>query len=278
MTQFNYLHGIGKMKELYKTLGVSENATESEIKKAYKKLAKQYHPDKCSTPECEEKFKEINAANEVLSNKEQRAKYDRVGDEVFGQGGFHQYSQQHQNVDLNDLLNQMFGMGGGGFGGFGGFGGHQYQEPNLDKLIRVRVPLEKAVNGGKMTIETHTVTIPKMVGQGMKLRVKGAGETYNGKTGDLYIQLVISSDNNFELEGNRIHTTLTLNIKEAIFGCSKEIDFYKDKIKLKIPKDIKYGQQLRVHGKGLRGDNMIVHVIYELPKSTEIKETDIHFI
>ncbi len=261
------------MKELYKTLGVSETATESEIKKAYRKLAKQYHPDKCSTPECEEKFKEINAANEVLSNKEQRAKYDRVGDEVFGQAGFHQYSQQHQQSDLNDILNQMFGGMGRG-----GFGHHQYREPNLDKLVRVRVPLEKAVNGGKMTIETHTVTIPKMVGQGMKLRVKGAGETYNGKTGDLYIQLVVSSDNNFELEGNRIHTTITLNIKEAIFGCSKEIDFYGDKIKLKIPKDIKYGQQLRVHGKGLKGDNMIVHVIYELPKSIDIKESDLSFI
>jgi len=260
------------MKDLYKTLEVSENATESEIKKAYRKLAKQYHPDKCKTPECEEKFKEINAANEVLSNKEQRAQYDRVGDNVFGQGGFHQYSQQHQHSDLNDILNQMFG----GMGGRNGF--YQEREPNLDKVIRVRVPLEKAVNGGKMTIEGHTVTIPKMIGQGMKLRVKDAGQTYNGKTGDLYIQLVISGDNNFELEGNRIHTTLTLNIKEAIFGCSKEIDFYGEKIKLKIPKDIKYGQQLRVHAKGLRGDNMIVHVLYELPKSTEIEEKDLSFI
>jgi curved DNA-binding protein len=256
------------MKELYKTLGVNENDTQSEIKKAYRTLAKKYHPDKCSTPECEEKFKEINAANEVLSNKEQRAQYDRVGDSVFGQGGFHQYSHQHQNVDLNDILNQMFG--GGGF--------HQQREPNLDRIVRVRVPLEKAVNGGKMTIDGNTITIPKLVGQGMKLRVKDAGETYNGKTGDLYVQLVVQGDNNFELQGNRIHTTLTLNIKEAIFGCSKEVNFYGDKIKLKIPKDIKYGQQLRVQGKGLRNDNLIVHILYELPHSSNVKESDLSFI
>jgi len=271
------------MKELYKTLGVQENATEQEIKKAYRKLAKQYHPDKCKTPECEEKFKEINAAHEVLSDKEKRAQYDRVGDAAFGQGGFHQYSQQHADVDISDILNQMFGQGGFGRGfksSFDPFGqaGFSNRPINLDRVIRVRIPLEKAITGGKMNIEGDTVTIPKGVGQGTKLRVKGKGHSHEGKTGDLYIQLVISPDMNFDLEGNTIHTSLTLNIKEAIFGSSKEIDLYGEKIKIKTPKDIKYGQQLRVAGKGLKGGNLIVHVIYELPKSTEIKESDLNFI
>ena len=269
------------MKELYKTLGVSENASEQEIKKAYRKLAKQYHPDKCKTPECEEKFKEINAAHEVLSDKEKRAQYDRMGDAAFGQGGFHQYSQQHSDVDISDILYQMFG--GGGFGRFKtdfDFNNHSYgnRKPNLNRIVRVRIPLEKAVNGGKMNIEGTTVIIPKKVKQGTKLRVKGKGHTYEGETGDLYVQLVISSDNKFTLVDNNIHTNLVLNIKEAIFGCSKEIDLYGEKIKIKIPKDIKYGQQLRVQGKGLNNANLIVHVTYELPKSSEIKESDLDFI
>jgi len=262
------------MKELYKTLEVQEDASEQEIKKAYRKLAKKYHPDKCKTPECEEKFKEINAANEVLSDKIKRAQYDNVGDKVFGDGGFHRYSQKHQDVDLNDILNQMFGgMAQGGFSGV-----YQQREPNIDRAVRVRVPLEKAINGGKLTIENHTITIPPRIGQGMKLRVKGAGKSYNGRTGDLYVQVVIFGDNIFELDGNSIHTVLTLNIKEAIFGSHKEINLYGDKIKIKTPKDVKYGQTLRVKEKGLKNDNLYVHILYELPKSSSIKESDLNFI
>lgn len=255
------------MKKLYKILEVSENATEKEIKKAYRKLAKKYHPDKCKTPECEEKFKEINAANEILSNPESKAQYDKYGDRLFeeqtGQG-FHEYTNSF--TDLDDILNQMFG------------GFHHQRGPILDKTLRVRVPLEKAIKGGKMTIRGHKIKIPKYVYQGIKLRVQGAGETYNGKTGDLYIQLVISGDDNFEVNGDSIHTTLVLDIKEAIFGSHKEIDLYGDKIKIKTPKDIKYGQILRVQGKGLKGDNLYIHLLYKLPKSHMIKENDLSFI
>jgi curved DNA-binding protein len=267
------------MKELYKTLGVSENASEQEIKKAYRKLAKQYHPDKCKTPECEEKFKEINAAHEVLSNKEKRAQYDRMGDTAFGQGGFHQYSQQHSDVDISDILNKMFGGGfKSSFDPFGqSYNGHR-RPPNLDKIIRVRIPLEKAITGGKMTIEEHNIVIPKNISNGTKLRVTGAGHSFEGKTGDLYVQLIIASDSNFEVDNNNIHTSVTLNIKEAIFGTTKEIDLYGEKIKVKIPKDTKYGQVLRVINKGLKGGNLYVHTLYELPKSTEIKESDLDFI
>ena len=257
------------MKELYKTLEVSENASEQEIKKAYRKLAKKYHPDKCKTPECEEKFKEINEANEILSDKDKKAQYDRYGD-GYNQGTKANWDNYyHDDIDLNDIFSQMFGGMRGGF----------YQrEANLDRIVRVRVPLEKAINGGKVTIEGHTITIPKRIGQGMKLRVKGAGETHNGKTGDLYVQVVISSDSNFELDGNSIHTTLTLNIKEAIFGSHKEINLYGDRIKIKTPKDVKYGQSLRVKEKGLRGDNLYVHILYELPKSYNIKQSDLNFL
>jgi len=264
------------MRELYKLLGIQENATEQEIKKAYRKLAKEYHPDVNKTKEAEEKFKEINAAYEVLSDKNKRAQYDSVGDSVFGDNGFQTYSQQHSDVDLNDILNQMFGNGfNAGFSNFGAGFGNEY---DLDKHVKVKIPLEKAIKGGKININGYTVPFPENVGNGTKIRVKGKGNTYKDSVGDLYIQLIVVGDNFFNLDHNTIHTSVELNIKEAIFGTNKEINLYGDLIKIKIPKDIKYGQQLRVRGKGLHNDNLIVHCIYVLPKSNEVTENDLKFI
>ena len=181
---------------LYKILGVHENATEQEIKKAYKKLAKQYHPDKCSTSECEEKFKEINTAHEVLSDKEKRTQYDRVGDNVFNQGGFTQHSQhsqhsQYSDIDMSDILNQMFG-------GMRGFG------LDLDKYASVNIPLEIAIKGGTIDVLGSKVKIPKKISNGAKIRLKGKGKSHNGKTGNLILELIINSNNNFDIIGNDI--------------------------------------------------------------------------
>jgi len=115
-------------KSLYETLGLSDNASESEIKKAYRKLARQYHPDVNKDPSAEEKFKEINAAYEVLSDKDKKAQYDMHGDDIFGGQNFHDFSRaQGGSADLDEILRQMFSGGGGGFSGFGGgtnpFGG-----------------------------------------------------------------------------------------------------------------------------------------------------------
>jgi len=260
------------MKDLYNTLGINENATKSEIKKAYRSLAKKYHPDMNKTSEAEEKFKEINAAYEVLGDEKKKSQYDRYGDQAFGSGGFHQYSQNHQNMDLNDILSQMFG--GAGFGN--GFG--QQTHINIDKHVKARIPLEKALNGGKLTIEGHTISFPKNISNGTKMRIKGKGNSHDGKTGDLYIQLMVVGDNVFELDYNTIHTTIELNLKEAIFGGKKDIDLYGETITVTIPKDIKYGQQLRVKGKGLHEDNLILHCIYILPHSNETSENDLDFI
>ena len=114
-------------KSLYTTLELSPGASEAEIKKAYRRLARQYHPDVNKDPAAEEKFKEINAAYEVLSDKDKKAKYDQYGDTMFGGQNFHDFARgQGGNVDLDEILRSMFGGGGaGGFGGggFGGFGG-----------------------------------------------------------------------------------------------------------------------------------------------------------
>jgi len=259
------------MKELYKTLDVSENATEQEIKKAYRKLAKQYHPDKCNTPECEEKFKEINAAHEVLSDKEKRAQYDQVGDAVFGQGGFHQYSQPHSEQDINNFFSQMFG-------GMGSFGSSPFGM-DLDEYASMNIPLNIAINGGTINVLGSKVKIPKgRISNGAKIRVKGKGNSYKGQTGDLILKLLINGDSNYEIIGNDVHTNIAVNLKEIILGTTKEIDFYGEKISLKIPKDAKPCQKLRVKNKGLKGGNIIFNIKLILPESSEITEQNLSFI
>ena len=110
-------------KSLYETLGVDSSTSDADIKKAYRKLARKYHPDVNKDAGAEDKFKEINAAYEVLSDKEKRAQYDQFGDQMFGGQNFHDFARgQGPNVDLDDILRNIFGGGGGGGGG-GGFGG-----------------------------------------------------------------------------------------------------------------------------------------------------------
>ena len=109
-------------KSLYETLGVSQNASEADIKKAYRKLARQFHPDINKEADAEEKFKEVNAAYEILSDKQKRAQYDQYGDSMFGGQNFHDFaSSRGGNVDLDEILRSMFGGGGFGGGSRGGF-------------------------------------------------------------------------------------------------------------------------------------------------------------
>ena len=150
-------------KSLYETLEITESATEAEIKKAYRKLARKYHPDVNKDPKAEDKFKEINAAYEILSDKDKKAQYDRVGDNMFGGQNFHDFSRSHSrggNADLDEILRSMFsGGGGGGFGGstFGGFGGGGYaqQEPNLDIETSVTVPFVVSILGGSHSVSDN---------------------------------------------------------------------------------------------------------------------------
>jgi curved DNA-binding protein len=204
-------------KSLYDTLEVSQNASESEIKKAYRKLARKYHPDICKEADCEEKFKEINAAYEILSDKEKKEQYDMYGDSMFGGQNFHDFSQsQGGNVDLDEILRQMF-SGGGGFGGFsqgggssrrtyssggfdggfGGFGSQGYQEPNLDIETSVTIPFNVAVLGGSHSVsvngERFDIKIPAGVKTGEKMRVKGKGHAQNGRVGDLFLKITVAS-------------------------------------------------------------------------------------
>ena len=257
-------------KSLYETLEVSENANESEIKKAYRKLARKYHPDICKETDCEEKFKEINAAYEVLSDKEKKAQYDQYGDAMFGGQNFHDFSRaQGGNVDLDEILRQMF-SGGGGFGGFsgggrqsyssGGFsgfsggGGFHQQEPNLDIETSVTIPFNVAILGGTHSVSVNgdrfDIKIPAGVKSGEKLRVRGKGHAQNGRAGDLLLKITVAPSPDYVREGDDLVKTIDVPLYAALFGEKIAVQTLEKEIKLKIPANTKNGQRFRVKEMG----------------------------
>jgi len=241
-------------KSLYETLGVSESASADEIKKAYRKLARKYHPDVNKDEAAIDKFKEINAAYEVLSDAKKKDEYDMYGDQVFGGQNFHDFAQNRGgNVDLDELLKNIFG-GGGGFGG-GGFGGGGGMD--LDQKTTITIPFAVSVLGGKHYVSINTdgfdIKIPAGIKNGETLRVRGKGHSGMGQQGDLLIKVEVSPSPTFTREGNDLYTTMDVPLKEALFGGKVTIrTTLHDDITIKVPQGTKNGQKFRVKGKGVK--------------------------
>ncbi|MFT7859488.1 MAG: DnaJ C-terminal domain-containing protein [Sulfurimonas sp.] len=285
-------------KSLYETLELSQNASESEIKKAYRKLARQYHPDVNKSPEAEEKFKEINAAYEILSDKEKKAQYDQFGDQMFGGQNFHDFSRsQGGNVDLDEILRQMF-SGGGGFGGFGGStggfggggnpfgggfgGGGFHQEPNLDIETKVTIPFNVSILGGSHSVSVQgdrfDIKIPAGVKSGEKMRVRGKGHAQGGRQGDLFLKITVAPSPEYEREGDDLIKTFDVPLRAALFGDKVAIQTLEKEIKLKVPQNTKNGQSFRVKDMGAmnrktsqRGD-LYLKANIVLPKVEELDD------
>jgi len=244
-------------KSLYETLGVSENSNADEIKKAYRKLARKYHPDINKEESAVDKFKEINAAYEVLSDAEKKAQYDQFGDQMFGGQNFHDFaSGQGAGVDLDEILRQMFGGGGvgGSQGGFGGFGGG-FGGPDLDMQTRITIPFMVSVTGGTHQVsangQSFDIKIPAGIKSGETMRVRGKGKQYQGQAGDLLIQVEVSSSDEYERKGDNLYKTFDVPLKEALFGGKISIETPEKEVSLKIPKNTKNGQKFRLKGKGV---------------------------
>jgi len=247
-------------KSLYETLSVSESASADEIKKAYRKLARKYHPDINKDESAVDKFKEINAAYEVLSDDEKKAQYDQFGDQMFGGQNFHDFAQgQGGGVDLDEILRQMFGGGGGGFsgaqqGGFGGFGGG-FGGPDLDMQARITVPFMVSVTGGKHNVsangQSFDIKIPAGIKSGETMRVRGKGKQYQGQAGDLLIQVEVASSDEYERKGDNLYKTFDVPLKEALFGGKIAIETPEKEVSLKVPQNTKNGQKFRLKGKGV---------------------------
>ena len=287
-------------KSLYETLGVNENAAADEIKKAYRKLARQYHPDVNKDESAIDKFKEINAAYEVLSDRKKKDEYDMYGDQIFGGQNFHDFAQQQGNVDLDDLLKNIFGGGGGsrgssfgggnsgGFGGFGGgspFGGGGFSGgsgADLDQRTTITISFYISVKGGKHNIsinnESFDLKIPAGIKTGDKLRARGKGNSGAGQRGDLIITVEVADGGEYERKGVDLYRPFDLPLKLALFGGKVEVETLDKTVTLKVPKNTKNGQKFRIRGAGvvdrktaLSGDLYLLSNII-LPNIDELDE------
>lgn len=303
-------------KDYYKILGVSKDASPEEIKKAFRKLALKYHPDKNKgNKEAEERFKEINEAYAVLSDPKKRKEYD-----AFGSQEFHRhYSQEDifRNFDFSSIF-QDLGIGGDGFtriifssGGGGGMGSifddlfsaqggadygragrahphgdrFVYQQPQpkgQDVILDIYVTPQEVINGDKKIISLQTggfpekisVTIPKGIGQGKKIRVPGKGVQGPGGRGDLYLRVNISLPPGFyfDKDGNLVHDKY-IRFSEACLGTKVDVPGIDGTtLKLKIPAGTRCGQKMRLRGKGLPSgtgarNDLFVRVLVDVPKS-----------
>jgi curved DNA-binding protein len=260
--------------DYYKTLGVAKNASTEDIKKAYRKLARKYHPDvNPNDKEANKKFQQINEANEVLSDAEKRKKYDQ-----YGENWKHadQYEQQRQ---------QQRQQGQGGFGGFGDFGGGDYTYSSGDEggfsdffeslfggtrggrrsqakyrgqdyNAELNLSLTDASTTHKQTITINgknvRITIPAGVENGQQIKLKGYGSpgANGGPNGDLIITFVIKNDTNLKREGNNLYKDEDLDLYTAVLGGEKTIDTLSGKIKLKVTAETQNGTKVRLKGKG----------------------------
>lgn len=249
-------------KSLYDTLEVSENASSDEIKRAYRRLARKYHPDINKESGAEERFKEINAAYEVLSDENKKAQYDRFGDAMFGGQNFHDFSRaQGSNVNLDDILSSIFGQGGFGAGrgsgfDFGGahFGG--FEMPNLDIEDSIKIPFESAALGGSYHYEgrsgTFDIKIPVGIKNGETIRIKGKGASQGGRSGDLLLKVGVLQSQVYERDGDDLTMSLKVPLKLALFGGKISFPTLYQDITLTIPADTKNNQKFRIKGKGIK--------------------------
>ncbi len=243
-------------KSLYETLEISEDASASEIKKAYRSLAKKYHPDINKSPQAEDKFKEINGAYEVLSDEQKKNQYDMHGDSMFGGQNFHDFAQgQGAGVDINDILSQMFGGGGGFSGGSQGFGGgfgqSGFGQPDLDVQATLSIDFNTSILGGTKNVsisgDSFDIKIPEGISNGQKIRAKGKGKQAQGfPRGDLIITLKVDESEIYERENDDLIKSFDISLHNALFGGKIEIETLYKTLTLKVPQNTKQNQKFRV--------------------------------
>lgn len=247
-------------KSLYETLGVSENASADEIKKSYRKLARKYHPDINKEKEAEEKFKEINAAYEILSDEKKRSQYDQFGDNMFGGQNFSDFarSQGSGGINLDDILSQIFGNSGGfgaGANSFG-FGGGFGFEADLDVQANLTIGFSTAVLGGKQHInlqnDSFDIKIPAGISDNETIRIRGKGKSGRNGRGDLLLKITIVQDPQYTREDDDLTKTFDLPLKTALFGGKVTIPTLYKEVSLKIPANTKNSQRFRIKELGVK--------------------------
>jgi curved DNA-binding protein len=251
-----------KYKDYYKILGVGRGASEDEIKKAYRKLARKYHPDVSKEANAKEKFQEVSEAYETLRDKEKRAAYDSLGSgfrpgqdfrpppdwfDRFGGGG---RAEDLHGVDLGELFESMGIFGRAQRRSRRSFAGEDYEVP-------VRLSLEEAFRGAERTVQTDrgsfTARIPRGATDGQRLRLRGKGGPgmNGGAPGDLYLQIALEPHPLYRTHGHDLEVEVPLAPWEAALGADIEVPTLEGRVKMKVPGGSKAGQKLRLAGKGL---------------------------
>lgn len=280
-------------KDYYQVLGISRDASKDEIKKAFRKLAQKYHPDKPTGDET--KFKEINEAYSVLSNDQKKAQYDQFGSAFAGGNpggqGFEGFSSQgfdfsgfaqgfqgangaQQDFDLGDIFGSIFG------------GGFNRVRRGQDIAMDLRISFENSVKGVSKKVnvqrndgskEEINVSVPAGIDSGEMIRFRGKGEPLqDGEPGDLYIRVHVDSHKTLRKEGYHLVTEMKIKITESILGATKEIETIDGKLSIKIPKGVHHGEILRVRGKGVqlsdgRAGDLLVKLSIDVPTNLSRK-------
>lgn len=263
-------------KNYYDILGVKRDASDDDIKKAFRRMAKKYHPDaNPNDPQAEARFKEVNEANEVLSDPEKRKTYDRFGTanpQGFGgaggaPGGYSSYTQNVDMGDLSDLIGSIFGGRGrsagagqqrGGFDPFGSMGGatarsskgQDYEQPVTISLKEAYEGTARHVTIGERSIR---VKIPAGATDGTRVRLSGEGEPgiNGGKPGDLYLIVQVEPDAQFTRDGDNLTVEVKTDMFTALLGGEVEIPTLARALRLKIPAGTQSGKKFRLGGKGM---------------------------
>jgi len=304
-----------QFRDYYETLGVSKTANEDEIRSAFRKLARKYHPDVAKDKKtAEEKFKQINEAYEVLSDPEKRRKYDQLGENWnqpggfqpppqwgAGQpgGGFHRGSGENGGVEFefggtgfSDFFEAFFG-GGRGRSAFGGFGQRETMaERGSDVEADIMVTLEEALHGstrqvslrraGSDKTETYQVRIPRGVREGQRIRLAGQGEASErgGKSGDLFLRVRLARHPDFSVEGSDLVHEVKIAPWQAVLGDQLIVPTLEGDARLKLPSGTQGGQRFRLRERGLPGvsgqrGDLYVVVQIALPKKLTEREQEI---
>lgn len=274
-------------KDYYAILGVKKDSSEDEIQKAYRKLARKYHPDVNKAPEAETRFKEIGEAYEVLKDPDKRQKYDQYGSAWkraqqtgapppgwegfnfdFGQGGGG-FDFGGGGGDFSSFFEMLFGgrqgargARGAGFSGFGGQGFGGGFGGGGDTEATISLSLEEAVRGGKREItlqdpntgqrKTLSVRIPEGVRAGQRIRLAGQGQPgMNGQAGDLYLRIEIEPDPRWKLDGANLQATVAVTPWEAALGGDADVQTLDGPVRIKIPAGSSTGRKIRLRGRGL---------------------------
>ena len=282
-------------KDYYEVLGVPRDASADDIRRAYRKLARQYHPDINHDSDAEERFKEVGEAYEVLNDPEKRERYDRLGDprnagaggpdmadfeDVFGRGGFgSDVRVEFGEGGFSDFFESLFGQGARTADG-GPLRGRD-REAVLD------LSLEEALEGGRRRLsldsdESFEVNIPAAVREGQRIRIagKGAAGRGGGPPGDLYLLVHLRPHRRFRLEGDDLQVDLRVTPWEAALGATVPVPTLSGTAQVKVPQGSSSGRRLRLRGRGLptrdggRG-NLYATVQVAVPKELSDEERDL---